>query len=242
MKKQYLILLNLIIMYSTYGTPSFEKDTFVNQKGNLIITFIGHGTLMIEYNNKVIHVDPWSKLADYKQLPKADIVLITHHHQDHLDAVALNQIKKESTILVGTRKCKELNSSIMPVTNGESAQFGEIFLYAIPAYNIVQLRPDNTPFHPKGEGNGYLLDIDNLRIYIAGDTENIPEMKNIKNVDIAFLPCNLPYTMTVDMFVEAISMIKPKIVYPYHYGETNLNEIINKLGLVETEIRIRKMK
>jgi len=220
----------------------FEKDSFQNKNGMLYISFIGHGTLMIEYNNKVIHIDPWSKLADYKQLSKADIVLITHHHPDHLDATALNEIKKTNTVIVGTSKCKESFSELMPVKNGESAQFGEIYLYVVPAYNIIHQRPDHTPYHPKGEGNGYVLDIDSIRIYIAGDTENIPEMKSLKKIDIAFLPCNLPYTMTIDMFANAVNMIKPRIVYPYHYGETNLNELIEKLKTSETEVQIRKMK
>lgn len=222
-------------------SQSFEKDTFQNKKGLMAITFIGHGTLMIEYNGQVIHIDPWSKLADYSTLPKADFILITHHHEDHLDAKAINLLRKEKTLIIGTQKCKEQIPEIQALKNGESAQLGGIFLYVVPAYNIVHLRTNNMPYHPKGEGNGYVLDIDDLRIYIAGDTENIPEMKSITHVDIAFLPCNLPYTMTPEMLVDAVNMLKPKIVYPYHYGNTDLSGITQKISKAGSEIRIRKM-
>lgn len=243
MKTHCLILLNVLIMFASCRSQQFEKDTFQNKKGELVISFIGHGTLMIEYNQMVYHIDPWSKLADYHQLPKADFILLTHHHPDHLDKSAINILKKEKTIIIGTKKCQEELAVVQSLKNGESAQLGEVYLYVVPAYNVVNKRNDNQPFHPRGEGNGYVIDMDDLRIYIAGDTENIPEMKSIKNVDIAFLPCNLPYTMTPEMFADAVKMINPKVLYPYHYGDTDLNVLKQLLKNEKNiDIRIRKMK
>jgi L-ascorbate metabolism protein UlaG (beta-lactamase superfamily) len=126
--------------------------------------------------------------------------------------------------------------------NGDRGNYAGINIEAVPAYNIKHMRSANTPYHPKGNGNGYILTFSNKRVYIAGDTENIPEMKNIKNIDIAFLPVNLPYTMTPEMFAEAAKMLNPKILYPYHYGNTDTNVLLELLkNQSVTEVRIRKL-
>ena len=126
---------------------------------------------------------------------------------------------------------------------GEADTVDSIRIEAVPAYNIVNRRPDGTPFHPRGTGNGYVLTFGDTRVYVAGDTENIPEMKALKNIDIAFLPVNLPYTMSPEMAADAARAFRPKILYPYHYGETDLSKLKDALGSErDIEIRIRDMK
>jgi len=219
-----------------------EKDTFQTSEGELEITFIGHGTLMFTFQDKVIHVDPWSDLADYNQLPKADIVLITHEHHDHLDLNAIEGIKKEDTLVVLTGECSEKIDTGLIMKNGDVQTLKDMIIEAVPAYNIQHKRDNGQHFHPKGAGNGYILTFGELRVYVAGDTENIPEMKDIENIDIAFLPMNLPYTMTPEMVADAAKMVKPKILYPYHFGNTDTNQLIELLkNQKELEVRIRKM-
>ena len=220
----------------------FEKDCFQTSEGELEMTFIGHGTLMFTFQDKVIHVDPWSNLADYKQLPKADIVLITHDHYDHLDLNAIELIKKEDTLVMLTELCSEKMDTGLIMKNGDVQTLKEMIIEAVPAYNIQHKRDNGQHFHPKGAGNGYILTFGESRVYIAGDTENIPEMKEIENIDIAFLPMNLPYTMSSEMVADAAKMIKPKILYPYHFGNTDTNQLIELLkDQKEIEVRIRKM-
>ena len=222
----------------------FETDTIETASDPLSITFIGHGTLMMQYAGKVIHIDPWTKLADYSKLPKADIILITHDHFDHLDAKAVEQIRKDTTGIIVPKACAETVSSRTILTNDDSISlFKDVTVKAIPAYNMVHTRPDGAPYHPKGRGNGYVIDFKGTRVYVAGDTENTPEMKALKDIDIAFLPMNLPYTMTPEMVAEAAKAFKPKILYPYHYGQTDVSQLTKLMAnQTETEVRIRNMQ
>jgi L-ascorbate metabolism protein UlaG (beta-lactamase superfamily) len=221
----------------------FEKDVVKTTAGDLEITFIGHGSLMFRFGGKVIHVDPYSKLADYAKLPKADVVLLTHEHQDHLDTAALKQVTSAKTALVLTEKCAEKLPGGIVMKNGDSRNVEGIGIEAVPAYNIVHKRDTGQPYHPKGPGNGYVLTFADKRIYIAGDTENIPEMSRLKGIDIAFLPMNLPYTMTPQMTADAARSFKPKVLYPYHYGETDPARLVELLKENrDIEVRIRRMK
>jgi L-ascorbate metabolism protein UlaG (beta-lactamase superfamily) len=221
---------------------AFESDVIATSGGNLTITFIGHGTLMFSYLGKTIHVDPWSKLADYSKLPKADIVLITHDHPDHLDPAALALITGDSTTTILTRACRDKGIEGTVMNAGDTMTVSGITIEAVPAYNIVNKRPDGRPYHPKGAGNGYILTFGGTRVYVAGDTENTPEMKKLRGIDIAFLPMNLPYTMTPEMVADAALAFKPKILYPYHFGDTDTSRLVKLLaGHPEIEVRIRKM-
>ncbi len=236
-----LLLLSLLVNISL-AQSLFEKDYFTTEEGDLEITFIGHGTLLLTFQDKVIHVDPWSNLADYRQLPQADIILLTHEHTDHLDAKAIELIKKDDTVILLTEACLEKIKVGVLMKNGDTQVVKDIEIKAVPAYNIQHKRDNGQPFHPKGMGNGYLLKFAELTVYIAGDTENIPEMAELKNIDIAFLPMNLPYTMTPEMVAEAAKIIKPNILYPYHFGNTDTNRIIELLKEEkDIEVRIRKM-
>ncbi|MEN6577407.1 MAG: MBL fold metallo-hydrolase [Phycisphaerales bacterium] len=226
---------------STQKQP--QQDIIKTETGDLTITFIGHGALMFGYRDKTVHVDPVSREGDYTKLPKADLVLITHEHGDHLDPKALNMVRKDQTKVLLTKECVEKIPDGTVMKNGDAVTACGFKIEAVPAYNIAHKRPDGQPFHPKGTGNGYVLNFDKTRVYVAGDTENIPEMAQLKKIDIAFLPMNLPYTMTPEMVAEAARVFEPKILYPYHYGQTDPNTLVSLLkDSKKTEVRVREMQ
>lgn len=222
--------------------PSFETDTLPTSAGNLKITFLGHGSLLMHFEGITIYVDPYSDVADYSRLPKADLILITHEHGDHLDQKAIGHIRKDGTDVVMSQSCASQLSGGHIMHNGDSHSVGGIAIEAVPAYNLLHKRENGQPFHPKGVGNGYILTFGDLRLYIAGDTENTPEMKRLNGIDCAFLPMNLPYTMTPEMVADAARAIQPKILYPYHFGRTDTGKIIELLqDMPGVEVRIRKL-
>ena len=225
----------------------FQEDVIKTAAGDLRITFLGHASLRFGYQGKVLYVDPVGNPSgtpvDYSKMPKADIILITHEHGDHLDPKAIGVLRKEQTKIVLTKVCAEKVSGGTIMKNGDVQTVLGIKIEAVPAYNIVQKRPGGQPFHPKGAGNGYVLHFDKTRVYVAGDTENTPEMKQLKNVDVAFLPMNLPYTMTPEMVADAAQAFGPKILYPYHFGSTDPNVLVDLLKDSQTtQVRVRKMK
>jgi len=239
------VILTLILAAMTFQVKSQNlpaSDQFVTGAGNVEIYFIGHGSLMLKMNDRIIYVDPVRSSGNYDNLPRADIILVTHEHFDHLDVNLINDLKKSNTAIFcnETAAAKVPGSSVMKPGIGISS--GIITIDAVPAYNIVNERAPGQPFHPKGSGVGYIIGFGGKRIYIAGDTENTPEMKALKNIDIAFLPMNLPYTMTPEMVADAAKAFRPKILYPYHYGETNTNKIVQLLKDSGIEVRIRNLK
>ena len=232
-----------VLAFAATAQENSETDIIRTPAGNLEITFIGHGTLMFAFGGKVIHVDPWSKMADYTKLPKADIILLTHHHRDHLDVKALDTLRTEKTTVVLTETCAAKVKGGVVMNNGNVRTLQGLKIEAVPAYNIVHMRSKGTPFHPKGNGNGYVITFGDKRVYVAGDTENVPEMKGLKEIDIAFLPMNLPYTMSPEMVADAAKAFKPKILYPYHYGKTDTSKLVDLLkDTGDIEVRIRNMK
>ncbi len=236
------MLISALLAVPAVAQETFEKDVVLTSGGDLEIYFIGHGSLLFTYKGMTIYLDPFSRLADYSKLPKADLLLITHEHQDHLDPTAIDQIRTPDTKVVLTEKCAEKVSGGMIMKNGDRQTVRGILIEAVPAYNIIHKRDNGQPFHPKGQGNGYVLTVGDKRVYIAGDTENTPEMKSLKHIDIAFLPMNLPYTMTPEMVADAAQTLKPKVLYPYHYGDTDTSRIVALLKGKDIEVRIRKMK
>ena len=243
MSKTILPLLLFCLLLPNPAAAQFEKDVLESATGDLVVTFLGHASLTIEFDDQVIQIDPWSKLADYSYLPKADLVLITHQHPDHLDPVALEKTRKPTTKVIITELCRPEVPDGIVMKNGESRAIDGIGIMALPAYNLVHKRDNGAFYHPRGEGNGYLLTFDKTRLYIAGDTENIPEMKELKGIDDAFLPMNLPYTMTPEMVADAVRGFRPRVLYPYHYGETDPKLLLDQLrGLPGVEVRIRRMK
>jgi L-ascorbate metabolism protein UlaG (beta-lactamase superfamily) len=220
----------------------FEQDVIKTSAGDLKITFIGHSTLMFTFVGKTIHVDPVSAEADYTDMPKADLILLTHEHGDHFDTKVIKMLRKPDTQLVLTKACAEKVAGLV-MANGDVQTVGGFKIEAVPAYNIVHERSAGNPFHPKGIGNGYIITFSDKRVYVAGDTENTPEMKQLRNIDIAFLPMNLPYTMSPEMVADAARAFKPKILYPYHYSQTDPNKLVNLLkDSKDIEVRIRKMR
>jgi L-ascorbate metabolism protein UlaG (beta-lactamase superfamily) len=199
--------------------------------------------LMFTFGGKVIHVDPVGQYADYGKLPKADLMLITHEHRDHLDHKVVEMLRKPGTEIVLTRAAAGQVPGGLVMANGEVKTVAGLTIEAVPAYNLVHKRESGEPFHPKGQGNGYVITFGDKRVYVAGDTENTPEMKALKGIDIAFLPMNLPYTMTPEMVADAAKAFKPKILYPYHYGKTDTAKLVDLLKDSQgIEVRVRRME
>ena len=243
MNRLFLTMMCVALSFSIAYSEPFEKDIIKTSGGDLEITFIGHGTLMFGFGGKIIHIDPVSQYADYAKLPKADLILITHEHKDHLDDKAIAPIRTDKTTVVLTETCaKQLTGGIV-MKNGDVKTVEGLKIEALPAYNLVNMRSPGTPYHPKGIGNSYIITFGDKRVYVGGDTENTPEIKALTGIDIAFLPMNLPYTMTPEMVADAAKAFKPKILYPYHFGETDTSKLIALLkDAKEIDVRIRKMK
>ncbi len=222
------------------GPPT---DRIATSAGPLDLTFLGHSTLMLTFRGTVIHIDPYGKVADYTALPQADLVLLTHDHADHLDQAALALVRTPVTDIVLPPVCADRVQGGLILKNGETRTVRGITVTAVPAYNLVHRRDNGQPFHPRGAGNGYLLDFGDTRLYVAGDTENTPEMAALKDVDIAFLPMNLPYTMTPEMVADAARSFRPRILYPYHYGDTDPQRLVELLrDRPDIEVRIRPLR
>jgi L-ascorbate metabolism protein UlaG (beta-lactamase superfamily) len=227
------------------GSPpeAASTDTFSTPAGPLTLAFLGHGTLRFSLGAIEVYVDPVSRYGNFAAMPKADLVLVTHQHGDHLDAAAIEALRKAGTVVVATAACAAKLPGATVLANGGSGDWAGVRVEAVPAYNLEHKRPDGTPFHPKGEGNGYVLTLGGKRIYVAGDTENIPEMAALKDIDIAFLPMNLPYTMTPEMVAAAARSFQPKILYPYHYGETDPQKLVELLkDLPKVEVWVRDLR
>lgn len=217
-----------------------QPDVVPTAKGPLKITPIKHASLMLEFDDKVIHIDPWSQ-GDYTGLPKADLILITDIHGDHMDPAKVKEIKKDNTVIVAPAAVAKTVTGATIIGNGESKTIEGIQIEAVAMYNLVRGPSQGKFFHDKGRGNGYILTLGGKRIYISGDTECIPEMKNLRNIDVAFVCMNLPYTMTPDEAAECVKAFKPKIVYPYHYRDSDLNMFSNALKSEKgIEVRLGK--
>jgi len=217
-------------------------DTVETSGGPLRIVCIGHASLRFEYRASVLYVDPYGKVGEYASMPPAGLVLLTHEHADHLDPEALAKVAGSQTPIVETAACLERLGRGTVLAAGQSVSLLGITIEAVPAYNILHKRDSGEPYHAKGRGNGYVLTFGATRVYVAGDTENIPEMADLKNIDIAFLPMNLPFTMTPEMVADAARMFRPKILYPYHYGDTDPKRLATLLAGEGIEVRVRDMR
>jgi len=230
-------LLTMCLAAAALAAPATEE--FKTSAGVLKMTPIQHGSLTLEAGGQVIEVDPaisgfGAAPPDFSKVPKADLVLITDIHDDHLDPTNLAKVRKAGTTVVipGAAASKVPDGIIMK--NGETKKFGPWTIEAIPMYNLK-----NGPYHEKGRGNGYIVTYGGLRIYIAGDTEGIPEMRALKNIDVAFIPMILPYTMSPADAADAVKAFHPKVVYPYHYGKSDLKVFEAALKGTGIEVRLR---
>ena len=224
MKPNKLTYLSLILILNIITTKAQTFETFKTGLGVLKIQPILHGSMVLTFQNKTIYVDPYGGAKLYNNLKSPDIILITDIHGDHLDLETLDSINTSKAIFitpqaVADKLPEKYKSKINILNNGQGIHRLDFYIKAIPMYNLPVDPPSKK--HPKGRGNGYLLNIDNLQIYISGDTQDIPEMRMLENIDIAFVCMNLPYTMTVDQAASAVLEFQPKVVFPYHYRGTN---------------------
>ena len=233
------------LLLAVVGMQAAQKEDVFKTPGGKTVTIhhLKHASVYIEYNDKHIYIDPVGDLppkTDFSLYPKANMLLITHEHFDHYDDVAVNKLCTSVTTFYTNKSVQGMACRGMALNNGDSVVIGkDIKLWAVPAYNTTEGREQ---YHPKGRDNGYVLELDGLRIYFAGDTEDIPEMALLKDIDIAFLPCNQPYTMTVDQLVRAANVIKPKVLFPYHFGNTPIAQVILKMNGSGIDVRLRDYK
>lgn len=224
---------------------NYPNDVIETRDGNkLKIKFFAHSSLSFEYEGRQIYIDPVKGHAAYGSLPKADAILVTHEHYDHYDAATVELLSTPATVFIGSPSTVGLRGSGEAMAAGETKSLPFMEIEAVPAYNTD---PGKQGFHPRERGDvGYILTFGGTRVYVAGDTEDTPEMLALKDIDIAFLPVNQPYTMTEEQAARAVKAIRPKIFYPYHYGQVEHKTDLAKLaGLIEgtgVEMRIRPME
>lgn len=244
MKRWNLALLLLFITGQTIAQQS-TADTLQTARGVLTIQPVQHASLALTLEGTTIYADPDGGTEKYESLPKPDIILITDIHGDHFNPTTINGLKTPNTILVvpqavADKLPAEDKAKAVILKNGEHITRSGITITAVPMYNLSV-----DPRHPKGRGNGYVLNIGGKNIYLSGDTEDIPEMRALKNIDVAFVCMNLPYTMDVDHAADAVLAFKPRIVYPYHYrGQNGLSDVNAFKRLVDAgnkkiEVRLR---
>ena len=238
------LVLSLFLLMSAPGVcGDFETDSIGTSAGDLRITFIGHASLMLEFDGKVIHVDPWGRMADYTALPKADLVLVTHNHIDHLDPKALDEIRTAGTEIVYAESCREAYPGGTVVHYGDTLTVKGLYIETVPAYNLINMKnPGGRLVHPKGLCNGYIVTFGDLRVYFAGETENIPELCDIGDIDILFLAVDSVYNLTPRMAADVAKLIAPDVLYPIHFADAEVTGLIGLLEDTGTEVRLRKMK
>jgi L-ascorbate metabolism protein UlaG (beta-lactamase superfamily) len=223
---------------SAYAQGGREVQTFKTSKGDVRITPIYHAALMIQAGGKNIIVDP-AKPADVSGLPSADLILLTDIHGDHLDPNLIAKVSKPDTQIIAPPAVVKTVTTAMPLSNGETKEWEGWKIEAVPMYNLKRGPSEGKFYHDKGRGNGYILTYGGMRFYIAGDTEGIPEMRALKNIDVAFIPMNLPYTMTPEEAADAVKAFHPKIVYPYHYKGSDTKVFAKALDGTGIDVRLR---
>lgn len=243
-----LFLISPIIMLAQNGFAQhgYKSDSFTTPQGRIVnLIFIKHGSVALDIDGFVVYVDPVTMFGnDLSILPKADMLLVTHEHHDHYDPKAIQSLSTNETMILASPGVAKMCEDAEPFSVGDKfySEAGNFTITGVPAYNNTS---DHLNFHPQSRGDlGFVFNIDGLKIYVAGDTEDIVEMQTIgdEGVDIVFVPVNQPYTMTVNQAIHAIEMLRPKIVYPYHYGQTDLVPLINHFEGSEIDLRLRDME
>lgn len=231
------------VSFSAYARDRFETDTIATSHGDLKITFIGHGTLMFTFNDLVVHVDPWSVVADYSKLPQGDIVLLTHNHTDHLDPKALAHVIAPKTTLIYTQQCADAYPGGVVMRNGMMWKIKGLLIEAVPAYCLIPRDDPRSQPHTQGECNGYIITFGDKRVYVVSETENIPELKDVRDIDVAFVAMDSIFNMTPEEAVGAVSIFKPRVVYPVHYADADLTPFVEAFkNDPDIEVRVRDMK
>ena len=215
-----------------------DSDNVPASGGDIQITPITHGSVQIEYGGKVIYVDPWSR-GDYSGAPPGDLILVTDIHGDHLDPEMIGKLRKSGTPVVAPAAAAPEIESPTVLANGETKTIAGVAIEGVPMYNLVRGPEEGKLFHDKGRGNGYILTLGGKRIYFSGDTECVPEIRALENIDVAFMTMNLPYTMPPKEAADCVKAFAPKIVYPYHYRGSDLSEFTAALAeRPEIEVRL----
>lgn len=225
------------------------QDVLKTNNGDVKVHPINHATLAFEWNDRTIFVDPNGEAAQFAELPAPDLVIITDIHGDHFNKETLEQLNLQNAEFIVPAAVKEMMEDmevkkVNTLTNGEQTTWNNIEITAVPMYNLPETEDSR---HPKGRGNGYILNIGNKRIYLSGDTEDIPEMRQLQNIDVAFVCMNLPYTMSVEQAADAVLDFQPEVVYPYHYrgGGGQFSDVESFKNKVESqnkniEVRLRE--
>ena len=241
----WLLLIPALLTLTACHEAPQGSDVYITPKGKrLTITPIKHASIEMNYDGLEFEIDPVSSnvepIVEYVDKPKADYILVTHWHNDHFEKHAILVLTDEAktNILLDVKSWNRYYNRGTPIHNAQKAALEKnVTVYAVPAYNVT---PKHRAIHPKGLGNGYIIDFNGFRVYIAGDTEFIPEMYHIKEIDIAFLPCNTPYTMNLRQLRKAVEVIRPKIVYPYNWGQhTDPKDIEKTLRGVKSKVVMR---
>lgn len=216
-------------------TLSFETDA-----GTLNVTPLVHASVRLELGDTVIHVDPWSDVADYSQQPDADWVWVTHEHGDHLDMAAINEVSTETTQYLMDSRTAEASGldDVTLMANGDSLELGGFTVYAVPAYNVVRERDNGQKYHPEGWYNGFVLEVGDFRLHFGGDTECVPEFAELDDLTVSFLPINLPYTMPPEEAAACFRTLNPDIAVPYHQGESDPQIVADLLADTDIEVRV----
>ncbi len=231
-----------MLLLSAIGAPRPQKpsDVISTREGDIKITPLIHASVMVEFKGKVIYVDPTSR-GNFAELPKADLILITDIHGDHMDRATVTEVKKETTVIIAPAAVARTITDARVLANGESTTVAGIHIEAVPMYNLVRGPGPGQLYHPKGRGNGYILTLGGTRLYFSGDTECVPEIKALKKIDVAFMTMNLPFTMPPEEAAECVKAFRPRIVYPYHYRGSDVNVFTSALK-DEKEIHVRLLK
>ena len=249
MKSPKTIRLSIVFALAMFGglaggaAAQITGDVIATSRGDLVIHPIDHATFVMGWNGKAIYVDPVGGADRFAGLPTPDLILVTDIHGDHMNAETLVAITTSQTLIVAPAAVAEqLPASLMAQTtalaNGETMVFGDIGVQGIAAYNLTE---DRLRFHANGRGNGYVVVVGGIRVYIAGDTEDVPEMRALQNIDVAFVPMNLPYTMTEEQAASGVNAFNPDVVYPYHYQGSDVEKFkaAVEAGGGNTEVRLR---
>jgi len=239
-RRTIMVVICLVVSVGAVGQFLRQPDVYPTSKGDLEVEVIGHCFYHFRFNRMDIYVDPIPNMCQVTNLPKADLILVTHEHRDHLNTNTIELLSKPETKVIASKSCMRKMNFGQFLENGMQTTFKGIYIKAVPAYNVVNLRPDDIPYHPKGDGNGYFMVFGDVTVYIAGDTEYIDEMRFFMKPDVAFIPMMLPFTMGEDMFVQVVKKLKPKVVYPVHYNE-NLDGLVEKVSaaMPDLEVKIR---
>lgn len=228
----------LALLTAGLGQVKRPVEEFPASSGTIRVTPVRHASLMIEAGGQVVHVDPWSQ-GNYEGLPQADIILITDIHGDHMDRAMVEKLRKPGTAIIGPEAVAKALEGVTVLRNGETTTVGGWTIEAVPMYNLKRGPAEGKFYHDKGRGNGYVVTWGGKRLYISGDTEGVPEMRAFRNIDVAFVCMNLPFTMPPEEAAEAVKAFRPKIVYPYHYRGSDLSVFEKALQGTGIEVRIR---